>query len=97
VLPEASAIPTSGTVSIDGKIVRFTRPGLVEEYSVSMDGIRQDFVVLERPLGAGELAVRLAVNGAHIEPAHGGLHLLTFEYNAGNNFACFDFDLSEPK
>jgi hypothetical protein len=34
---------------VAGKLVRFIRPGLVEEYSVSMDGVRQDFVVLEKP------------------------------------------------
>ena len=57
-------------MSLDGQTVRFTRPGLVEEYSVSMDGVRQDFVVLERPSGAGELAVRLAVSGGQ-RPADG--------------------------
>ena len=30
----------TGTVAVDGQTVRFTRPGLVEEYSVSMDGVR---------------------------------------------------------
>ena len=59
-------------MSLDGQTVRFTRPGLVEEYSVSMDGVRQDFVVLERPSGAGELAVRLAVSGGQqTAPASG--------------------------
>src|SRR6185436_19200170 len=42
-------LATAGNVSMDGWSVRFTRPGLIEEYSVSMDGVRQDFVVLERP------------------------------------------------
>src|SRR5438034_8786100 len=59
--------PPTGAVSLDGQTARFTRPGLVEEYSVSMDGVRQDFVVLERPAGAGELAVRLAVSGARVD------------------------------
>src|SRR6266481_260710 len=35
------SIATTGTVSLDGEIVRFTRPGLIEEYTVSMDGVRQ--------------------------------------------------------
>src|SRR6266568_2327456 len=69
------SIATTGTVSLDGEIVRFTRPGLVEEFSVSMDGVRHDFVVLERPSGAGELAVPLAVSGAQVEPAAGGVQL----------------------
>ena len=48
----------TGIISLAGQTVRFSRPGLVEEYSVSMDGVRQDFLVPERPAGAGELAVR---------------------------------------
>jgi hypothetical protein len=40
-----------------------------------MDGVRQDFVVLERPAGAGLLSVRLAVSGAKVEPAAGGARL----------------------
>ena len=70
------AIAKTGTVSLDGQSARFTRPGLVEEYSVSMDGGRQDFVVLERPSGADELAVWLAVSGARVEPAAGGARLV---------------------
>jgi hypothetical protein len=48
----------------------------VEEYSVSMDGVRQDFLVPERPAGAGELVVRLAVSGARVEPAAAGARLV---------------------
>jgi hypothetical protein len=60
-------LPATGNVSIDGQTVRFTRPGLVEEYTTSMDGVRQDFVVMERPPGLGELVMRLAVSGARVE------------------------------
>src|SRR5208282_4812858 len=35
----------TGTVSVEGQTVRFSRPGLSEEYSVSMDGVSQDFEV----------------------------------------------------
>ncbi len=66
----------TGAVIIAQKLVRFTRPGLVEEYSVSMDGLRQDFVVLERPGGEGELAVQLAVSCARVRPAPGGVQLV---------------------
>jgi hypothetical protein len=45
----AIALPRTGRVEMSDKLVRFIRPGLVEEYTVSMDGVRQDFVVLERP------------------------------------------------
>src|SRR6266568_9522652 len=72
----APRLPETGTVALAGQSARFARPGLVEEYTVSMDGVRQDFVVLERPRSfaqeRGELAVRLAVSGARVEPAAGG-------------------------
>ena len=55
----STQLPATGNVSVDGQTVRFIRPGLVEEYSVSMDGVRQDFLVLERPGGASVLASRL--------------------------------------
>jgi hypothetical protein len=74
-----------GRVTIEGQTVRFIRPGLTEEYSVSMDGVRQDFVLPERPGGAGELAVRLAVSGATIEPAPEGAQLVL--ENSGRTIA----------
>ena len=46
---QSKTLPRTGEVSVDGQIVHFVRPGLVEEYTVSMDGVRQDFVVLKRP------------------------------------------------
>jgi hypothetical protein len=73
---ETAQLPHTGTVAIDGQTVRFSRPGLVEEYSVSTDGVQQDFVVMERPAGTGELAVRLTVTGARNEPAATGTRLV---------------------
>ena len=99
------AIAKTGIISLAGQVVRFTRPGLVEEYSVSMDGVRQDFIIEHPPLNLpvlrsppgeggstlrstatedgstlnqrpGELAVRLAVSGAKVEPAAGGARLV---------------------
>jgi hypothetical protein len=72
----APRLPNTGTVSIDGQTVRFTRPGLTEEYSVSTDGVRQDFVVTQRSAGTGELQVELAVTGARVEPAAFGAQLV---------------------
>ncbi|MFT5131083.1 MAG: hypothetical protein ACI8W8_004718, partial [Rhodothermales bacterium] len=37
-------LPKTGALDIQDGLARFLRPGLVEEYSVSMDGVRQDFV-----------------------------------------------------
>jgi hypothetical protein len=66
-----------GVVSIKGQSVRFSRPGLTEEYSVSMDGLRQDFIVEQAPPGppTGELVVKLAVSGAKVEVAPYGATL----------------------
>ncbi|MGO8927466.1 MAG: hypothetical protein ACLQU3_11320 [Limisphaerales bacterium] len=68
----------TGKVSVDGQTVRLSRPGLTEEYSVSMDGVRQDFIVEQAPLSppAGELVVKLAVSGAQVEPAADGARLV---------------------
>jgi hypothetical protein len=68
-------LPATGTVSVEGKPVRFIRPGLTEEYSVSVDGVRQDFVITERPAGEGELCVELALTGARAEAAAYGAKL----------------------
>jgi len=68
-------LPATGTVSVQDKLVRFTRPGLTEEYSVSVDGVRQDFVIAAPPAGAGDLCVELALSGARAEAAAGGARL----------------------
>jgi hypothetical protein len=77
--PESS-IPLAGAgeVSVLGQTVRLSRPGLTEEYSVSMDGVRQDFIVDQAPPGptGGELVVKLAVNGAQVEAAADGARLV---------------------
>jgi hypothetical protein len=75
-----------GEISVAGQTVRFIRPGLVEEFSVSMDGVRQDFVVMEKPprlrrsygghAGQGELRLGLEVSGAQVEVMPGGARLV---------------------
>ena len=64
-----SGLPGSGTVSTEGNVVRFTRPGVAEEYSVGVDGVRQDFVITQRPAGTGELCLELTLSGAQAEAA----------------------------
>jgi hypothetical protein len=94
----STKLPVTGGVSVDGQTGRFVRPGLVEEYSVSMDGVRQDFVVMEKPGGAsvpasrlasslapsteGHLRVELAVTGARVEPIAGDLHPVSYAEQA---------------
>jgi len=74
-------------VSVDGQTVRFSRLGLTEEYSVSMDGVRQDFIVEQAPPSppGGELVVKLAVSGASVEPAPVGAQLVL--ENSGRKIA----------
>jgi len=69
-------LTTTGKVAVDGQNVSFVRPGLTEEYSVSMDGVQQDFVVQEKPAGAGELRVQLAVSGAQVTQTAYGAQLI---------------------
>ena len=68
-------LPSTGTVAVGDKVVVFARPGLTEEYSVSVDGLRQDFVIAERPTGGGDLRVELALTGARAEVAASGVKL----------------------
>lgn len=50
----AQTLPSTGAVTVTGQTVRFVRSGLVEEYTVSIDGVRQDFVMAKRPADGGE-------------------------------------------
>ena len=69
---------------MEDKLVRFTRPGLTEEYSVSVDGVRQDFIIESPPLNpqrstlnqsVGDLRVELALSGARAEATAYGARL----------------------
>jgi hypothetical protein len=81
---EAQTLARTGRVSVNEKLVRFTRPGLTEEYSVSVDGERQDFIIESPPLNpqrstlnqsAGDLRLELALSGARAEAAADGARL----------------------
>ena len=71
-----AAFRATGKVDIADKLVRFTRPEVIEEYSVSVDGVRQDFLILQRPAGEGDLTVELALRGARAEVAAYGAKLI---------------------
>lgn len=66
-------LPARGTVAIGNNVVSFKRPGLTEEYSVSVDGVRQDFVILQRPADSKELTVALDLSGAKAKTAAYGV------------------------
>jgi len=78
-------LPAVGRVEVAAHTVRFIRPGVIEEYAVSPDGVRQDLVVRERPEGAGELRVQLEVTGAEVESAAYGARLVL--ENSGRKIA----------
>ncbi|MEQ1871831.1 MAG: MBG domain-containing protein, partial [Vicinamibacterales bacterium] len=61
------SLSRAGTVAVHGTVVTFARPGLHEEFSTGVDGLRQDFVVADRPEGTGALTVELALTGATAE------------------------------
>lgn len=56
--PQPMMLEVSGAVSVENQTVRFKCADLVEESSVSVDGVRQDFQVQEKPGGAGVPANR---------------------------------------
>ncbi len=67
-----------GSVKVTSDAVFFLREGLVEQYSSSVDGIRQDFVVQERLAGSGDLLADLEITGASAEMSPWGA-LLTLQ------------------
>jgi hypothetical protein len=84
-------LSTSGEILVVDQTVRFIRPGLVEEYSVSMNGVQQDFLVLEKPevrvpvtglacdlepLSGAELHLKLSVTGARVGQTTFGAQLV---------------------
>ena len=69
------SIQGAGTVTVGTEEVQFSRPRVTEVYAVSGDGIRQDFVLQQRPEGAGSAVIELDVQGAQAEQANGGAAL----------------------
>ncbi|MGH7969016.1 MAG: hypothetical protein ACREIC_09855, partial [Limisphaerales bacterium] len=63
----AETLPLTGKVAVAGHMARFIRTGLTEEYTVNMDGVRQDFVIEQRPEGTGPVRLDLEVDGANAE------------------------------
>jgi hypothetical protein len=79
-----TALARTGTVQVAERVVRFIRPRVTEEYSVSVDGVRQDFVIEHPPLTSqpsplnpppGQLRLELALSGARVEATAGGVTL----------------------
>lgn len=75
-LNPCAPLPSRGRVTLAEKLVQFVRPGLIEEYSVSLGGVRQDFLVMGKQPGRGELSVLLQVTGASVEAKADGARLV---------------------
>jgi hypothetical protein len=68
-------LPGSGRVRLADQVAQLLRPGVTEEYSVSVDGVRQDFLIAQPPAGTGELRLELDVTGATVAPLGNGVRL----------------------
>ena len=79
-LTGASALPLrlspTGTVRASKDAAHWLRPGLIEQYSVGTDGVRQDFIITHRPARNGEaLRLELDIHGAQAKKAPDGAKL----------------------
>lgn len=70
------ALSSAGTVEVSSNVVRFIRDVLTEDYSVSVDGVQQDFIIEQRPAGDGKLRVELDVTGAKAAALVNGARLV---------------------
>lgn len=68
--------------------------GVTEVWDNVEAGIEQMFVIQERPSGAGELELQLAVEGARVEAGDGGLELVTV---AGDRFAYAELSVQDAE
>ncbi|MEW6159676.1 MAG: choice-of-anchor D domain-containing protein, partial [Verrucomicrobiota bacterium] len=66
----------TGLLEIRADLVRWIRPGVVEQFSVSMNGVRQDFLISERPPGLGALQLDIEIKGACLEGAMDGARFI---------------------
>lgn len=73
---QMQALPIEGDVEVVGETAKWLRQEVVEEFSVSADGVRQDFIVHNRPDGEGELAIAVEVSGATLRSVDDGVLLI---------------------
>src|SRR5688572_13082445 len=75
-----------GAVQVVDAHARYVRPALIEEYSVTADGIRQDFLVTQSPAGPGPLRLHLTLRGARAEVSPDGAQLVLNERGRTLNY-----------
>jgi len=67
-------VPTIGTVSSqDEHSVLLDREIVMEQFSASSDGIRQDFIIAKKPAEKGDLTLSLFIKGAKAQAAGSGI------------------------
>jgi hypothetical protein len=71
----ALAVPAAGRVSSVNGLARLDRGSMTEEFSVSPNGIRQDFVIPVRPAGRDNLILTLAAEAAAFSGAGDAVEL----------------------
>lgn len=80
-------LATTGRVLSLEDTVLWIRPGLTESYSASAEGLRQDFLVPERPRSSsGMLHVVLEVEGAQVQASREGARLVLEESGRELNY-----------
>ncbi|EKE87623.1 InlB B-repeat-containing protein [Idiomarina xiamenensis] len=68
---------SAGHVVTDAQRVLLKRQQLTEIFSSSMHGVRQDFLISQRPQGDGALSLTLAFQGANVAGAGQGVNVTT--------------------
>jgi hypothetical protein len=63
---------SAGSIVTAGDVVSLQHPELIEQFSASSDGIRQDFLLPKRPSGLDELVLELTVRDASLLSLSGG-------------------------
>lgn len=76
---EFQKLPEKGSVIMADQKAVWARAGLIEEYSVNMDGVRQDFLLTTRPAGGGALQVELTAQGCRVSGRREGVLLTLAE------------------
>jgi hypothetical protein len=83
---QSLVLDKQGAVQVIDAHARYLRPALIEEYSVTADGIRQDFLVTQSPAGPGPLRLHLTLRGARAESSPDGAQLVLNESGRRLNY-----------
>ncbi len=80
-----SPLSSDATVKVSNNCAQIVHPEIVEEFTVSGDGIRQDFIVTKKPEGNDELVLAIGLGSATAELSGSALKIRLTE--TGREFA----------